>query len=59
MLYPMALLSTGPVRYTSRQVGRMLAPARMGEVKAIVMRLVRKAMSADTELSPEEDAPKN
>lgn len=47
------------VRYTSRQVGRMLAPARMGEVKAIVMRLVRKAMSADTELSPEEDAPKN
>lgn len=46
-------------RYTSRQVGRMLAPARMNEVKAIVMRLVKKAMSADTELSTEEDAPKN
>ena len=41
-------------RYTSRQVGRMLAPVRMNEVKAIVMRLVGKAMSADTELSTEE-----
>lgn len=47
------------VRYTSRQVARKLAPARMNEVKAIVMLLVKKAMSADTELSTEEDAPKN
>ena len=37
----------------------MLAPARMNEVKAIVMRLVGKAMSADTELSTEENDQKN